>query len=130
MKKFSFLFLSMILAISCSQKERNFTLLEISELVRKGDPEVKTVLGKDMDAGISCKTYGPGCLSARRMMVRKVDMGVVEFENPEQARVVAKKIDQYYLGNWLFDDVVNEPVLEDLALHILKARRPALEKEN
>lgn len=119
-----------IFSFSCTKNvERNFNLLEISDMVRKGDPDMKTVLGKDMDAGISCTTYGPGCLSARRMMVRRVDMGVVEFQNPNQARVVAKKIDQYYLGNWVFDDVVGEPVLEEFMAEYLKAHRPALEKE-
>ncbi len=129
MKILVLVLLFLVVFTSCTNKERSYTLLEISELVRKGDPDMKTVLGKDMDAGIKCSDYGPGCLSARRMMVRKVDMGVVEFETPEQARVVAKKIDQYYLGNWVFDDIVGEPVLEELALSILKARRPALEKE-
>lgn len=128
--KFLVPFLIFLIAMcSCTKKERNYDLLEISALVRRGDPDMKTVLGKDMNAGISCSDYGPGCLSARRMMVRKVDMGVIEFENSEQARIVAKKIDQYYLGNWVFDDVIGEPVLEDLALNTLKARRPALEKE-
>lgn len=98
-------------------------------MVRAGDPDMKTVLGRDMDAGISCSDYGKGCLSARRMLVRRVDMGVVEFQNPEQARVVAKKIDQYYVGNWVFDDVVGEPVLEEFVRIFLKASRPALEKE-
>lgn len=126
------LLLCLILLVSfgCAKKvERSYNLLEISDLVRKGDPDMKTVLGKDMDAGISCSNYGPGCLSARRMMVRRVDMGVVEFQNPEQARVVAKKIDQYYLGNWVFDDVVGEPVLEEFVTKYIKARRPSQEKD-
>ena len=107
----------LVFSFACTKKkERSYNLLEISDMVRKGDPDMKTVLGKDMDAGISCTTYGPGCLSARRMMVRRVDMGVVEFQNPEQARIVAKKIDQYYIGNWVFDDVVGEPVLEEFVV--------------
>ncbi len=122
--------LFLVFSFSCAKKvERSYNLLEISDLVRKGDPDMKTVLGKDMDAGISCNTYGPGCLSARRMVVRRVDMGVVEFQNPEQARVVAKKIDQYYLGNWVFDDIVGEPVLEEFVTKYLKARRPSQEKD-
>lgn len=119
-------------SFACNKKhqERKYTLLEISAMVREGDPEMKTVLGLGMDAGISCTTYGPGCLSARRMMVRRVDMGVIEFQTPEQARVVAKKIDQYFAGNWVFDDVVGEPVLEEFMAKHLKAHRPALEKED
>ena len=105
-------FVVLILVGACSKKEDNLTLLQVSEQIKAFAPEMMTVLGKDMDAGISCSSYGPHCVSARKMIIRKVDLGAIEFKTQENARQVAEQLGQNYLKNWFLDDYAGEPVLE------------------
>ena len=52
---------------------------------------------------------------------------MVHFDSEEHARQAAFAIDQFYIRNWVFDDVAGEPVLEDFVKKAFNAKRPAKE---
>ncbi len=58
------------------------------------------------------------------MKVRNLDLIAVEFLTEEQAKYAAKKIRGYYVGNWIFDDVTGEPILEEFVSRALDAKKP------
>ena len=78
---------------------------------------------------ILCTSYGAGCVSGsgKRILVRKVEMVVVEFKNEKFARAEALRLNGYYVKNWFFDDVTGEPVLESFVRQAYKAKNPRLE---
>lgn len=123
-----FLFIS-LLALSCSKEESRYSTTEMWMMANKVDPNVYLVPIPNHEGHrrILCENYGPGCLegSGRRIMVRKVELIAIEFENTTAAREQALKINQWHAKNWLFDDVTNEPVLESFVKQAFNAVNPA-----
>jgi hypothetical protein len=74
---------------------------------------------------IPCLNYGDisGLKGCFKIKARLVDFMAIEMENREEAIKLAKKIKGYHLKNWVLDDVLGEPVLEDLAENVFKAKR-------
>lgn len=120
------LFTLFLLTISCGPKKMSRT--GMYELAKKNDPNMKIVMPKDIKAGIKCSDYGPGCVGGKTVLIRNVEMIAVEFESTEFAKKWAYKVDTYYAVNWLFDDVVGEPVLERFIQEVYDAKRPRLEE--
>lgn len=95
------------------------------------DPRIKLVFLADTDEGrsrrILCSDYRQeGCVwgSGKRIKVRLVEFIVLEYEGVEKACLAALEIGQWYAFNWLFDDVTNEPVIEDFVKKVYKAKKP------
>ena len=61
------------------------------------------------------------CLGIFRVRVRKVEFLIIEFRTVKIARDLARRLDAYYLGNWVFDEVRGEPVLDSWIVNVLKA---------
>jgi hypothetical protein len=76
-----------------------------------------------MNDGIKCDNYGPGCIAGFMARVRLVVIILVEFESEELAKAEANRIKQYYYKNWVFDDVTDEPVLEDFVIKAYGAKK-------
>ncbi len=98
-------------------------------IAQKADPSIVLVPITDPDKRILCQNYpGSGCIdgSGKRILVSKVELLTIQYETVEQARNAAFQIDQWYAGNWLFDDVTNEPVLESFVQKVFDGKRPAL----
>lgn len=98
----------------------------------KADPTIELVpiSVNDESKRVLCSQYNAeGCVegSGKRILVSKVELLTIQFETVEQAREAALKIDQWHAGNWLFDDVTNEPVLESFVTKVFNAKRPSLE---
>ena len=53
-----------------------------------------------------------------------VEFLAIQFKTENQARAAALKYNQYYAANWLFDEVTNEPVIEDFLKKNFKASNP------
>lgn len=94
-------------------------------------PDIELVPITEPSKRVVCEHYtgSDGCVEAsgRRIRVRKVELLAIEFEKESQARKAALAIDQYYAGNWVLDDVVDEPVLESFVKEAFDAKRPSLE---
>jgi hypothetical protein len=112
-----------ILGASCT-KEVKFTKEALLKRAQQADPSVTYVLPRNMNDGINCQQYPAGCLSGHTVRVRGLEMIAVEFMTEEQAKFAAKKVRGYYARNWLFDDVMGEPDLEDFVKRHLEAQKP------
>ena len=76
---------------------------------------------------VMCYHYNMlGCVpsSGKRIKVRMVEFLAIQFETEAQARNAAFKYDQYHVANWLFDEVTNEPFVEDFLKKHLGAINP------
>lgn len=113
---------------SCSKDAPIYTNSQMWKLAFQFDPKIELVPIPEGqgDRRILCKNYGKGCKtgSGKRILIRKVEMIVVEFDTVENARIEAQKIGQYHARNWLLDDVTNEPVLESFVKTVYDAKKP------
>lgn len=124
-----------IASCSCSKEEKTYSPTEMWAIAIKADPTIELVPISVNDEGkrVLCAHYGTeGCItgSGKRILISKVQLLTIQFETAAQARAAALKIDQWYAGNWLFDDVTNEPVLESFVTKVFDAKRPSLELQN
>ena len=102
----------------------------------KFDPKIELVYIPDTPEGrprrVLCAPYRKeGCLagSGKRIRVRLVELLVIEYEHSNQACLAAQEIGQWYAYNWLFDDVTDEPVLEDFSIKAFGAKKPKSVKD-
>jgi hypothetical protein len=95
-------------------------------MATKFDPKVEEVRVTDPSKSLNCSMFPEGCIanSPKRFKVRLVEMIVVQYHSNSGACEAAKRLDQYYIRNWLFDDVKGEPVLEDFVKKVYKAENP------
>ena len=118
-------FFILITCISCSEDSPTYTPLELYDIAVKYDSDISQVRLNDLNRP-NCLEYSKGCIQefVFRYKVRKVEMSVVMFDTQENAKKAAFKVGQYYVRNWLFDDVAGEPVLEHFVTDAFKAQRP------
>jgi len=127
------IFLSLIALVilsscSCSKEEKTYSPTEMWFIAQKADPSIILVPITDPEKRILCENYPTdGCVigSGKRILVLKVELISIQYETVQQARAAAFKLDQWYAGNWMFDDVTNEPVLESFVQKVFDAKRPA-----
>lgn len=128
-------FLALIIALpflhscSCSKQEPTYSPTEMWLIAKRADPSIELVMIPESqpERRVLCESYPQdGCVigSGKRILVSKVELLTIQYETPAQARAAAYKIDQWYAGNWLFDDVTNEPVLESFVTKVFDAKRP------
>ncbi len=115
---------------SCSKEEPSYSPTEMWRIATKADPSIELVMVPESqpERRVLCENYpADGCItgSGKRILVSKVELLTIQYASPAQARAAAYKIDQWYAGNWLFDDVTNEPVLESFVIKVFNAKRPA-----
>lgn len=136
MRLFSLLLISLfVTSCSCSKEEKTYSPTEMWSIAIKADPTIELVpiSVNDESKRVLCINYATeGCVegSGKRILVSKVELLTIQFETAAQARAAALKIDQWYAGNWLFDDVTNEPVLESFVTKVFNAKRPSFEIQN
>lgn len=125
MKQSLLVFIMLFFVCSCfCEKDGRHTKTQMIRVAQDFDPAVKFKLGKSITDVIPCIDYGSSCISVHRMLVRKVTMVAVEFKTENDARLVAKRLNQYYWKNWVFDDVMGEPVLEDFIVKAYNVKKP------
>ena len=112
-----------ILSASCT-KEVRYTKEALLKKAQAADSSVQFILPRSMNEGIHCSAYTEGCVSGHTVRVKNLDLIAVEFMTEEQAKYAAKKIRGFYVGNWIFDDVTGEPILEEFVSRVLDAKKP------
>lgn len=112
-----------ILSAACT-KELKYSKEELLKKAQAADPSVTIVLPRSINDGISCENYTEGCTSGHTVRVKNLELIAVEFQTEAQAKYAAKKIRGYYAGNWVFDDVTGEPILEEFVSGVLDGKKP------
>lgn len=72
---------------------------------------------------VSCHDYGKGCIFGIHLNAWGMRMIVVMFDNFKGAKLAALTYDAYYYKNWIFDDIENEPYLQDFVKRVYGAVR-------
>ncbi len=105
--------------------------MQMFQMAYDFDKSIEEVRVKDKADSINCGMYPEGCIpmSPKRFKIRLVEMIVVQYRSEAQACAAAKKLDQYYVRNWLLDDVKGEPVLEDFVKKVYSASNPRPDQE-
>lgn len=127
--RYSWPFLFLFLFFSCTKKEPKLHKFDVMKLIIAHDSKAELVKPADMNSGIKCSDYGPGCVGGHMAKVLNLDVIFLEYDSVKSAKTEALRIDGYYLQNWVLDDFSGEPSLERFAEGKLKAIRARLEKE-
>jgi hypothetical protein len=112
-----------LLLIACS-KEVRYSKEALLKKAQAADPSVTVILPSSMNDGVQCQEYLPPCISGHVVSVRGIEMLALEYENEAKAKEVAQKYKAYFVGNWIFDDVTGEPLLEKFVTENLGAKKP------
>ena len=101
------------------------------KMAEKIEPNIELVFLADKEEEwgrrVLCSHYLPyGCVegSGKRIKVRLVELLTIRYKTRADACRAAQAIGQWYAYNWLFDDVTNEPVLEDFVVKAFDAKKP------
>lgn len=115
MKIFYFFFL--LFFVSC-KKPVGLTKEDMYKRARAVNSTFEVILSTREADKIDCKKYPPGCIYAYRGGVKdlRLDMIFINYDTADNARLAAAKIDQYYIENWVIDEVADEPLLEKFIL--------------
>ena len=135
MKKLIGLILLVLVLNGCSCSKEEVPVLGPTDMwimASEFDPSIELVFLSDTPEGqarrVICANYpAEGCVdgSGKRIKVRLVELLVLQYETPQQGCHAAQKIGQWYAYNWIFDDVTNEPVLEDFIIKAFGAKKPS-----
>lgn len=119
--------------VSKEEMMQKFVNFLKQEAIAKGAPQEEVdeiglfyLLNKEMlGDDPKCGGYGsvPGLVQCYRIKVRLVDFLLIEFKSEAQAMNMAREIKGLVHHNWVFDDVVGEPVLEDFAQKCFNAQK-------
>lgn len=98
--------------LGCSKREELISKKTMIDKALASGEKIELVIPNNIGAGIHCQDYGEGCVGGHTIRVGRLEMIVVEFNSEANAIKAAKAIKGMYTGNWVFDDVANEPLLK------------------
>lgn len=119
----------LLIFASCSEDE-TIDRLSLLSLAKSADPTFSIVLAEKLGGGPTCDgeaptlSYGKGCQKVFRAKVKELEFAFIEFDNPENAILDAKRLNQFYYKNWVIDEVTNEPPIEEFVKKAFGAKRP------
>ena len=114
----------MIICLGISCTPRNIGKVEMWRSLLKKSPDAEFVIPNDINSGVKCADYGPGCIRGFTIRLKSIEMIALEFEDFNVAKAEAIRIDGYQYANWVLDDVRGEPILEDFFENSFEAKRP------
>lgn len=125
--------LLLFLLISCSD-DSVYSPKEMWQMGAAVEPDmsIRRLTSTEANLKVLCSQYAKaeGCIglgtdhSGMRIEVRLVELIIIQFDTEENAKNAAKIYGQFYARNWFFDDVKDEPVLEDFVKRAFGAKAP------
>lgn len=115
-----------LLVSSCSKKQKHADQVIKAQEIYHLAQEHKLQESKEASDGINYKNYAIGVnpYTSKVYVLDAIAFYAIEFPNEESARREAKRLNQFYVKNWLFDRVDQEEVLEKFVQEVFKAKRP------
>jgi hypothetical protein len=135
MKYIIFIF-SLCFLLSCTDKEEVVGRLKLFELGTSYDDTVKLVLADQLGKGPICEgrdgefPYGEGCQKVSVVKVGVLELRCIEFDSVKNAKKEAKRLNEYYYKNWVFDEANGEPPLESFVKNAFGAALVQGSKKN
>lgn len=117
--------LASLLCFACSKKrseaELKYSIEEFTLLVHAASFKHEK---EEMGLSFSDYNLGVNRLESRTLVYQRLIFFAISFENTNQAKAEALRLNQYYARNWLFDRVEGEPILEDYVIETFHATNP------
>ncbi|MBF0297585.1 MAG: hypothetical protein HQK51_02630 [Oligoflexia bacterium] len=117
-----FFFLFLFLAFSCAKKE--LTHEKLWAMLIEKEPAAILIMPSQQFPIINCKDYGEGCTYGLTVNIRGIILILVRFQEEKHAKRAAIRLNGYYAHNWLFDNISNEPLLQDFVKEVYQAQAP------
>ena len=111
--------------LACTKKEKNielkYTVEEMANLLHETSPS-----NERGEGALKLSDYATGVnhLESKALKYKRLSFFIVSFNSEELARSEALRLNQYYVRNWLFDQVEGEPILEDYIIETFNAINP------
>jgi hypothetical protein len=109
------------MTVGCTKENPTLGKWKLMFRILEHDKNAKLITPEDMQSGIKCSDFGPGCNGAHMARVINLEVIFLQYDSIESAREEAKRINGYYIQNWVLDDFTGEPSLERFAVNKLKA---------
>ena len=122
---FFFILLMTAFLLSCSKKHKEVEPIYTPEEFQTLTANLTTVNPTGENA-IPFHEYSPKVnkLISKTFVYERLRFYAIGFDSVEDAREEAKRLNQYYSHNFMFDQVEGEPVLEDYVITQFKAMNP------
>lgn len=122
---FFFILLMTAFLLSCSKKHKEVEPIYTPEEFQVLSEHLTTVNPTGENA-IPFHEYSPKVnkLISKVFIHERLRFYAIGFDSVEDARAEAKRLNQYYSHNFMFDQVEGEPVLEDYVITQFKAVNP------
>lgn len=123
--KWAYIFLFFLSSYGCSNKELpNYDNKTFLDMGRVGDPNLRIILpGSIAETVVDCSEYTPACRYGVKVVVKKLEMKALFYDDQKSSLEAAKRIKGYVSRNWALDDVAGEPILERFVVKYLNAVR-------
>lgn len=116
-------FLTFFLILFSCTKEVRYSKEDLLKKAQDADASVQLIIPK-IEGAVHCSDYSPPCMTAHIVSVKGLELLALEYSSEAEAMAAAKKYRGYFTGNWFFDDVAGEPVLEQFIQKHLDAKKP------
>lgn len=114
----------LLILVGCTKGEPNYSPIEFKQMAEAGDPDMEIMVPKGLSEQlVDCSEYTPPCRYGLIVIVKKVKMRALFYNEQKAAIKAAKRIRGYVARNWVLDDVTGEPVLERFVVKHLNARK-------
>lgn len=115
-----------VLVSGCSKKQKHVDQVIKAQEIYHLAQEHKLQESKEASDGINYKNYAIGVnpYTSKVYVLNAIAFYAIEFPNEESAKREAKRLNQFYAKNWLFDRVDQEEGIEKFVQEVFKAKRP------
>jgi hypothetical protein len=118
------LFISLFFISCFDESVPNYSRDEMLGFARAGDPTMEIKVGTIDKALVSCGEYKFPCKIGYMVVIKRLEMKALYYETQQEALESAKFLKAYRARNWVFDDVIGEPILERFVQKHLHAEKP------
>jgi hypothetical protein len=113
-----------LLFVSCfGDSQPNYSKEEMLGFARLGDPTMEIKVGTIDKALVSCGEYKFPCKIGYMVVIKRLEMKALYYESQDEAIESATFLKAYRSRNWVFDDVIGEPILERFVQKHLHAKK-------
>lgn len=103
--------LLVFLFAACS--EEHVSRQELVQVAMKAESDIHLVMPDKIDVPVvDCHQYDPPCFTGHKVKIKGLELVALEYQENKQAFMVAKEINGLVYMNWVFDQVIGEPILE------------------
>lgn len=108
-----FLLALLFILTSCDDTPSNWDNFTVLDMAKEVEPNLRVMVPESFDKPVvDCKLYKPACKAGYKIKLRGMMIMPLEYTNYKDAYDCARRINAYWVKNWVFDDIIGEPILE------------------